>query len=567
MSIRSPIPISPAQIEEWSARLQRNRTAIEVLALAAALAVFLVSVLPNLADHPPLTDDEAWVMSASFKLAREGVFGSDMFAGFFHADEHYFFNMPGHHFAIAAAFKLLGAGVAQARLVGFAYGVATVVLTYLLARRAGGVPAALLSLGLLLSLRLGMGFDTGLPLSELAANMRYDLAPVPFMLAAALLLLGRPSLLRAAVAGAVCGVAILMQFYGAFIVPVAIAYLWLEAVPRRRRLQLVGALVAASVLVCLPYGLYILNDYSHFKGQAGTIDARADFADPLFYLDNLIDEPNRFIRPVAVPFLFDEVPPGKDIFADDAETVGLEALFRRPSAKLGILVGLPLSLVYLGRRTWREQDRTHRMLFLALAGLLAQYALLESTKFYFYWIPVVPFLCIGIATALCRVLDPRRWTTLPRAALAGIVALSLLIVASEGNAARLGGLRTARAATSYESVTDAVRAQVPPGSRVVGATSLWWGLRGTDYRSYFLFFYLTRTDAGPYRSSISDFLEGFRAEYIVLTRVADTELQNKLSPRDLADWQSFVATRTTKVARLESDVAGPYGYIDIYLVQ
>ena len=221
----------------------------------------------------------------------------------------------------------------------------------------------------------------------------------------------------------------------------------------------------------------------------------------------------------------------------------------------------------MAHRTFRDKDRTYRLLFLALAGLVAQYTLLESTKFYFYWIPVVPFLGIGVATALCRLLDARTWTTTPRLVVAGVVTLALLVVAAEGNAARLGGLRTARAATSYESVTDAVQTQVPAGSRVIGATSLWWGLRDTDYRSYFLFFYLTRADAGPYRSTISEFIEDFDAEYIVLTRVADTELQNKLSGRDLADWQSFLSTRTTKVTRLERNVAGPYGYIDIFRVQ
>ena len=102
MSTRPPLVHSTAQIDAWSLRLRRHRTAIEVIGLAGAVLVFLVSVLPNLANHPPLTDDEAWVMSASFKLARDGVFGSDMFAGFFNADQHYFFNMPGHHVAIAA---------------------------------------------------------------------------------------------------------------------------------------------------------------------------------------------------------------------------------------------------------------------------------------------------------------------------------------------------------------------------------------------------------------------------------------------------------------------------------
>src|SRR3990170_3380028 len=79
-------------------------------------------------------------------------------AGFYNADSHYLFNMPGHHFVLAAAFKVLGAGILQARLVGVAYGVVVLLLTYLLGRRLYGAGVALLSVGLLLFLRLNMGF-------------------------------------------------------------------------------------------------------------------------------------------------------------------------------------------------------------------------------------------------------------------------------------------------------------------------------------------------------------------------------------------------------------------------
>ena len=121
---------------------------VEGAALAVGLAVFLVSVLPNLGNHPSVTDDEVWVLSASYKLATQGVFGSDIFQGFYHADQHYYFNMPAQHFVIAGALKLLGYGIAQARLVSVVYGVATLLLTYLLARRVYGVATAVMSLAL-----------------------------------------------------------------------------------------------------------------------------------------------------------------------------------------------------------------------------------------------------------------------------------------------------------------------------------------------------------------------------------------------------------------------------------
>ncbi|MGE3983246.1 MAG: ArnT family glycosyltransferase, partial [Dehalococcoidia bacterium] len=180
-------------IDRAIAYVEERRVLVEVVALTAAIVIFLISVMPNLANHPAVTDDEIWVLSASYKLANEGVFGSDMFAGFYNADKHYFFNMPLHHFVVAGVIKVLGAGVAEARFASVLYGIATIFLTYAIARKVAGVPVALLSLGLLLFLRLNIGFDTGLPLQELSSNMRYDLAPVPFMLGGVLLLLNRVS--------------------------------------------------------------------------------------------------------------------------------------------------------------------------------------------------------------------------------------------------------------------------------------------------------------------------------------------------------------------------------------
>jgi 4-amino-4-deoxy-L-arabinose transferase-like glycosyltransferase len=539
---------------------EAHRRPIGALALLGSIFIFLVSTLPNLADHPTLTDDEMWVLSSAYKLAKEGVFGSDMFAGFYHADTHYYFNMPAHHFVIAAALKLLGYGVVQARLVGVVYGVATIVLVYVLARRLYGVAAAVLALGLLLFLRLNIGFDTGLPLQESAANLRYDLAPVPFMLAASLILLGPSSWRRAAAVGGLIGVATLLQFYGVFLLPVVAVYLWLEALPRQQRLRLVGAVVGACALVGLPFGVYILAHYDDYKGQVGTVDNRDDFTSPRFYVDNLLNEPDRFLRPLA----FKEIPKGEDPATVSPRYLDIsEMATRRPSAKLAVLVGLPFAIGFAGWRALKAGSRGDRLLALCLAGLVAQLALLESTKFFIYWIPVFPFLCIGVAGGVVWLLTPENWNRL-RLAAAAFAVVALLLVFAEGSAARIGGLRTARDATSYDALAAQIHETVPVGSRVVGATSIWWAMRDTDYRSYFLFFYLTRPDSGPYKTTISGFLNDFDPDYLVMTQFADSELTNHLSPTDYEDWQRYLRDHAERVAHLEGGPARPYGYVDIW---
>ncbi|HXH20540.1 MAG TPA: hypothetical protein VNN10_00830 [Dehalococcoidia bacterium] len=541
--------------------LAAGRTVLlEAAALAAAVAVFLASVVPNLANHPTLTDDEAWVMSASYKLAREGIFGSDMFRGFYNAERHYFFNMPAHHFAVAASFKLFGAGVVQARLVGVGYGLATLLLTYLLARRLYGVAVALLTLGLLLFLRLNMGFDTGLPLQELAASIRYDLAPVPFMLGAFLLLLGGPSLARAAGAGALLGLATLLQFYGAFALPVAVSFLALQSLPQRDRRKLVAVLAGTAAIVCLPYGVYAAAHLDDFRGQAGTVDRRDDLTDPGFYVESLLDEPNRFLRPLG----FKEVPKGEDPRTTEPRLLDVrEMAVRRPSAKLAVLAGLPLALAFSGWRAFRQRSRPDLLLFLALAGLCAQYALFEAAKLYIYWIAVVPLLCTGIAGAAVWLMRAPKGSGV-RFALAGATALCLLGFFAEGAAARLSGFRAAGRETEYSRLAATIHETVPAGARVVGSTSLWWGLRHTDYRSYFMFFYLTSPNAGPYRTTIDRFLEEVGVEYLVLTRLGQEELDKHLTPRDRADLESYRASHGRLLRRIEGAEARSYGYVEIW---
>lgn len=574
-------------IERLLALVRSNSVYFEAAALVTGIAVFLVSVLPNLGNHPAVTDDEVWVLSASYKLAKEGVFGSDLFQGFYHADRHYFFNMPAQQFVIAGALKVFGYGIAQARLVSVVYGIATLLLSYLLARRVYGVATAVMSLALLLFLRLNMGFDTGLPLQELSSSMRYDLAPVPFMLGGCLVLLGGPSVGRSILAGALFGLAVLLQFYGAFIIPIAVVFLWTErwgltpadATPLHSvergsdgplrnlttwRLKLVGSLVGAAVLVCLPYGVYALAHYDDFKGQAGTIDKRGDFDQPSFYVNNLLNERNRFVNALG----FRDIPPGADPFVVSPTYLSLrETLPRRPSAKLGVIIGVPLALGFLGVRAFRDKSRGDRLLLLCLGGLILQYALFESAKFYYYWVPVVPFLCIGVAAAVMHLMRGQMWRDKRGRLVAGATALILLAAFAEGSVARLNGWRVAAEAGDYDRLAAAVHRDIPPGSRVVGSTASWWGLRDTDYRSYFLFFYLTRDDAREYKKSLSDFLSEFRPQYLVLTRIAVEELNKHLAPAEKVAWQTFLKDHATKLQRIDGPLARGYGYVDVWKLE
>jgi len=90
-------------------------------------------------------------------------------------------------------------------------------------------------------------------------------------------------------------------------------------------------------------------------------------------------------------------------------------------------------------------------------------------------------------------------------------------------------------------------------------------MRDTEFRSYFLFFYLTRPDAGEYKTTIGRFLTDYDPDYLVLTRLAIGELEKHLSPGDYADWQTYMSQHARKLARIEGPVViRAYGFIDIW---
>jgi hypothetical protein len=283
---------------------------------------------------------------------------------------------------------------------------------------------------------------------------------------------------------------------------------------------------------------------------------------PSFYIDSLRREPDRFIRPLG----FKEVPRGADHELVDPQWLSLsETATRRPSAKFAVLVGLPATIVFLAWNVRRGAGRGEKLLLLILVGLPLQYALFESLKLYIYWIAVVPFLCIGMAAFAVRVLQMPRASPV-HALTAVLVVGAIFVFLAEGSVARLSGMRAAQDESDYMALAAAVKAHVPEGARVVGSTSLWWGLRDMDYRSYFLFFYLTSPNAGPYRTTISHFLDDFRPDYIVLTRLAIGELETHLTAADYADWDLWMLRHATRIARLEGPIAESYGFVDIWRI-
>src|SRR6266571_5505120 len=152
-----------------------------LVALATG-AVFLLISVRHLDSVPQVYVDEPWQASTAYRLMTSGVFGSDLFAGFHNMDQRYYGFMPLHPLLLAAVFKVLGVGLAQARIEPVSLTALTLVLTFALGVRLFNAWVGALAVALLVCVRWsGLTYVqlSGIPLVDLARIARYDpLVPV-----------------------------------------------------------------------------------------------------------------------------------------------------------------------------------------------------------------------------------------------------------------------------------------------------------------------------------------------------------------------------------------------------
>src|SRR5690606_606154 len=72
-----------------------SRTLAWLLILVLLLGFWEIA-LRHLTITPPVYEDEPWLASSGWKLARDGVFGSDLFAGLNGMETRYYGYMPLH---------------------------------------------------------------------------------------------------------------------------------------------------------------------------------------------------------------------------------------------------------------------------------------------------------------------------------------------------------------------------------------------------------------------------------------------------------------------------------------
>ena len=84
-----------------------------LLPLLLGVLAYLAVTVPRLGVFPPVGEDRPWIAAAPYKLATQGVLGSDLFAGYYGMERHHYVHMPIYPLAQAAIFKTFGVGVLQ----------------------------------------------------------------------------------------------------------------------------------------------------------------------------------------------------------------------------------------------------------------------------------------------------------------------------------------------------------------------------------------------------------------------------------------------------------------------
>jgi 4-amino-4-deoxy-L-arabinose transferase-like glycosyltransferase len=424
-----------------------------LLLTLAVSAGFATLAAHNLADFRPVSNDEIELMAVGYKLATKGIFGSDMYAGFFGGDQHHFETLPPQHVLDALCFRLLGAGILQARWVSLLAAISIVWTTGWLAYRWYGPGTALVCELLLVGWASNLtAASNGLALLGVARTARYDVLAVAAVSLAIVWLDAsvRERRMRHGLAvGACCGLAALSQFFGSFVALLVLVVLgW-----SRPRWRLVAACTAGAALVVAPYAVFVAHHADDLVAQLAVFGNRGDFLRPGFYIENMLSEWTRYVH-----------------LAPTTLSTGV------------LSFGLVPALGYLA---WRRSTGDRLLLF-SLVTFTAALTLLDQTKVPLYSILLLPSICLMLAAAVTSLLGwawrGRCWVCL-RTTLGALALAALLGLAVEGAAAYRRDWDEANRVTPYLALGQQLEAAIPPGALVLGPERWWWALHEHRYVS------------------------------------------------------------------------------------
>lgn len=486
-------------VDSPSSIIEKRRNRIPVASIVSPILILLLYLalsLPNL-DHAPLVhQDEPWIASTSWKLATQGIYGSDVFAGYYRMEERYYLNLPLYAFLTASLYKAIGVGLWQVRWATIAIGAIVLTLAYTLGKRLFGARVGILAMVVLLftsHASLSTYRMTGILLTDSSRVARYDIL-VPIFLLLALYQFDRARYMQKRATwhyfgtGLWVACATLSNLYGIFAVGIfGILLVWQRA--RWQSFVAFGAGVVFPLLIPL---IYILDDPAAFWGQIHTHSPRFGIAQWQWYWNNWQNEELRYGLGTAGRW------------------------WSRPGAVLA-LIGVPLALLGLARQALRGIVLARLVLIPSLVFPLA-FALLISVKRVEYLMVILPVWAIALAWGWMTLWQWGKTLSTPRMSVMvrGILILLLGILLLDGTLRYYHFYRQANTLPPYAAFTTNLRATIPPDSRVIGLHSYWFSFTDTEYRTWYTFLNLAGSDYTPFVRTLPDSLNQFNPDYIMI---------------------------------------------------
>lgn len=415
------------------------------------IGIVLVTHAIWLTRMPPLFVDEAWQSNAVWSWLKTGAHFESIHAGTL--DQ---FGLPWLRRVVIgglpwlAMFAMFGAGFFQARLVSLLFGAVMLVLVHAVTERMFSRPAALLTT-LLLALSI--------PFTQAAHFARQDMMLAVFVFASfALARLGmrRNDNRLHFLAGLTLALSIDVHAYGMLLIP-----------------GLLGMYVAR-------YGRGLLRARGAWLALAG-----GAIGVIYFLAVHILPSPQAYLRMNAFDTVGSRTPP---LFTFDPRQ-WLQAIVREAALYGFMRSPLELGAFALGLLllALRRSDDDKLLLGFTLAAL-ATLTFISGKKSDLYAIFMYPFMLMvgveGVLTLYRRIAAAQRLRGVARRAAGALVALLVLAMPVFAAQRYIRGA-LALADYDYDGLVGRVAQFVPPGSRVMGSPSWWFGFIGEDYLSTF----------------------------------------------------------------------------------
>lgn len=428
--------------------------------LLAVLLIFWAISLHNITVIPTVYEDEPWLASNGWKIVQTGLMGSDVFAGYYGMESHYYGHMPVYPYWLALIFHLFGIGLFQSRLAVIILALVGLVLTYSLSKRIASPGVGLLAVMLLLSARtLGTTPSqiTGILWMDMARISRYDLG-VPVLGLAALhsYFMGLKAPERRVwffLAGLSAAISSLIHVYGIFWIGILLAL----AIWQRLSWRVWFIISLAASLPLLVYLIYAYQFPADWAAQTARYAPRFGLLSPSWYLTNIFTEPQRY-------------GPGLENFS--------YGYLWRPGFWL-MLFWVPISYATLFWQVKLFGQKSLQCLLLASVSFPLLFGLLINNKMANYLVAFYPLSAVVVAWGVRY-----WWLKLPQFAIrvTMILALCLVIVEGGGRVVRLH--QSAQKTTPHVEFMQQVRSHVPTHARVLGLHNYWFGFTDLSYRSW-----------------------------------------------------------------------------------